>query len=60
MAVAVDGRTRQVVAITVGDRSVFIARCLWDGLPDEYRDEAIAATDFLAAYRAVVPRRPAR
>ena len=53
--VALDKDTRQVVAMVAGDRSVFTAQCLWDALPDEYRDEAVVATDFLAAYRAVVP-----
>ena len=53
--VALDKDTRQVVAMVAGDRSERTARCLWDALPDDYRDEAIVATDFLAAYRAVVP-----
>jgi insertion element IS1 protein InsB len=52
---ALDSKTRQVVAMVCGDRSVRTAQCLWDALPDEYRDGAIVATDFLAAYRAVVP-----
>lgn len=53
--VALDKDTRQVVGMVVGDRNAATARCLWDALPDEYRDGAIVATDFLAAYRAVVP-----
>ena len=53
--VALDADTRQVVAMVAGDRSERTARCLWDALPEEYRDGAIVATDFLAAYRAVVP-----
>ena len=53
--VALDKDTRQVVAMVAGDRSERTARCLWDALPQEYRDGAIVATDFLAAYRAVVP-----
>ena len=53
--VALDAHTRQVVAMVAGDRSEFTARCLWDALPDEYRDGAVVCTDFLAAYRAVVP-----
>ena len=52
---ALDARTRQVVAMVCGDRSEGTARCLWDALPEAYRDGAIVATDFLAAYRAVVP-----
>lgn len=53
--VALDADTRQVVAMVAGDRSERTARCLWDALPDDYRDGADVCTDFLAAYRAVVP-----
>ena len=53
--VALDKDTRQVVAMVCGDRSEQTAQCLWDALPDAYRDRAIVATDFLAAYSAVVP-----
>jgi insertion element IS1 protein InsB len=53
--VALDARTRQVVAMVAGDRSERTAQCLWDALPDDYRDGAVVATDFLAAYKAVVP-----
>lgn len=53
--VALDAGTRQVVAMVCGGRDERTARCLWDALPDEYRDGAIVATDFLAAYRAVIP-----
>lgn len=53
--VALDKDTRQVVAMVCGDRSVRTAQCLWDALPEEYRDGAIVAPDFLAAYQAVIP-----
>jgi insertion element IS1 protein InsB len=53
--VALDAGTRQVVAMVAGGRDERTARCRWDALPDEYRDGAIVCTDFLAAYRAVVP-----
>jgi insertion element IS1 protein InsB len=53
--VALDAETRRVVAMVVGDRSEFTARCLWDLLPTEYRDDAVFCTDFLPAYRAVLP-----
>ena len=53
--VALDQDTRQVVAMVAGDRTEATAQCLWDALPDEYRDGAIVATDFLAQYRAVIP-----
>ncbi len=53
--VALDADTRRVVAMVAGDRSEFTARCLWDALPDAYRDGAIVFSDFWAAYAAVVP-----
>ena len=52
---ALDAKTRRVVALVVGDRSEFTAECLWRCLPAEYREEAIFCTDFLPAYRAVIP-----
>jgi len=55
MWVALDARTRQVVAMAVGDRNEFTARCLWEALPGRYRDRAVVATDLLPVYRAVVP-----
>ena len=42
---AQDSRTRQVVAMAVGDRDEFTARCLWESLPPEYRERTIVATD---------------
>lgn len=53
--VALDADTRRVVAMVFGDRSEFTARCLWEALPAEYRNDAVFCTDFLAAYRAVIP-----
>lgn len=55
MRVALDTDTRQVVAMVAGGRDEDTARCLWDALPDEYRDGAVVRTDFPEAYRAVVP-----
>jgi IS1 family transposase len=52
---ALDSRTRQVVAIVAGDRDEFTARCLWQALPPEYRQRTIVATDLLPVYQAVVP-----
>ena len=53
--VALDAGTRQVVAMAAGDRSAFTARCLWDALPEEYKEGAEVRTDFLAQYAAAVP-----
>ena len=38
-----------------GDRSEATAACLWDALPNDYRDDALVCTDFWSAYRAVIP-----
>lgn len=53
--VALDAATRRVVAMVVGGRDEFTAECLWRSLPDEYRERAVFCTDFLPAYRAVIP-----
>lgn len=53
--VALDSRTRQVVAMVAGERDEYTARCLWEALPPEYREGAIVATDLLPAYGAVIP-----
>jgi insertion element IS1 protein InsB len=53
--VALDAETRQVIAMVVGDRSEYTARCLWEALPAEYQEGATVFSDFYAAYRAVVP-----
>jgi IS1 family transposase len=53
--VALDADTRQVVGMVVGDRSDDTARRLWDALPPAYRAGAVVCTDWLPAYRAVVP-----
>lgn len=46
--VALDAETRQVGAMMAGDRTDFTARCLWEAVPQEYRDGATIHTDFLA------------
>ncbi len=53
--VALDSATRRVVAMTVGDRSEATARCLWEALPQAYRDKAMVFTDFWKSYAAVIP-----
>ena len=53
--VALDAATRRVLAMVVGDRSAFTAECLWLSLPEAVRDHTVCRTDFLAAYRAVIP-----
>ncbi len=53
--VALDSRTRQVVAMVVGERDEYTARCLWQALPAEYQERTIVATDLLPVYQAIVP-----
>ena len=52
-----DTETRRVLAMVVGDRSDFTAQCLWKSLPEDIRDHALCCTDFLQAYRNVIPSR---
>ena len=54
--VALDAVTRRVLAMVVGDRSAATARRLWDALPRGYRTGVTVYTDFLASYRAAIPR----
>ena len=53
--VALDSRTRQVVAMVAGERDEYTARCLWEALPVEYRERTIVATDLLPVYQAIIP-----
>ncbi len=53
--VALDSRTRQVVAMVVGDRDAYTARCWWEALPPEYQERTLVATDLLPVYQAVLP-----
>ena len=52
-------RTRQVVAVAVGDRSEKTCRQLWERIPAQYRKKQ-AYTDFWEAYYGVVPERQHR
>ena len=54
--VALDADTRRVLAMVVGDRSAATAKRLWDAFPRGYRTGVTVYTDFLASYRAVIPR----
>ena len=51
--VALDASTQRVLAMVLGDRT---ARQLGDALPRGYRTGVTVYTDFLASYRAVIPR----
>lgn len=51
---ALSGRTRQVVAYVIGDRSEATCRKLWERIPAGYR-AAHCYTEFWEAYRKVIP-----
>src|SRR5690349_1358207 len=53
---ALDARSRQVLAFHVGDRSRKSARQLWSQLPAAYRQHATFYTDAYAPYGRVVPQ----
>jgi len=53
--VALDSRTRQVIAFHVGDRSAQSAEQLWQKIPAIYRQQATFYTDGYSAYESVIP-----
>ncbi len=52
---ALDRKSRQVVALFIGDRSEDGARVLWEILPERYRSRATFYTDNWAAYKQIIP-----
>jgi len=53
--IAMDRRTRQIIACHIGDRSRDSAKQLWANIPELYRERAIFYTDHDAAYPGVIP-----
>jgi insertion element IS1 protein InsB len=53
--IAMDAKTRQIIAFHVGDRSRDSAKQLWANIPIEYREQAIFHTDQYEAYQGVIP-----
>ena len=53
--IAMDARTRQVIAFHVGDRSRDSAKQLWAKIPLVYRAQATFHTDQYDAYTGVIP-----
>jgi insertion element IS1 protein InsB len=53
--IAMDAKTRQIIAFHVGDRSRDRATQLWANIPIEYREQAIFHTDQYEAYQGVIP-----
>ena len=53
--IAMDAKTRQIIAFHVGARSRDSAKQLWANIPIEYREQAIFHTDQDEAYQGVIP-----
>ena len=53
--IAMDAKTRQVIAFHVGDRSRETAKELWAKMPLVYREQARFHTDHYEAYQGVIP-----
>jgi insertion element IS1 protein InsB len=52
---AIDAKTRQVIAFHVGDRSRKSAKQLWAKIPQAYRQHATFYADQYVAYAGVIP-----
>jgi insertion element IS1 protein InsB len=50
-----DTKTRQIIALHVGDRSRQSARRLWAKIPEAYRQQATFYTDQYVVYEGVIP-----
>ena len=53
--IAMEAKTRQIIAFHVGDRSRESAKALWATLPEVYRAQATFHTDQYEAYTGVMP-----
>jgi IS1 family transposase len=53
--IAMDAKTRQVIAFHVGDRSRKSAKRLWAKIPQAYRQHATFYTDQYVVYEGVIP-----
>jgi len=53
--IAMDAKSRQIIAFYVGDRSQASAKKLWESIPKSYRDKATFYTDDWQAYKGVIP-----
>ena len=53
--IAMDARTRQVIAFHDGDRRRDSAKQLWARIPLVYREQAMFHTDQYEAYMGVIP-----
>ena len=53
--IAMDAKTRQIIAFHVGDRSEEGGKALWANIPLVYREQATFHTDQYNVYRGVIP-----
>jgi IS1 family transposase len=53
--IAMDAKSRQIIAFHVGDRSRNSAKGLWAKIPLVYREQATSHTDQYDAYTGVIP-----
>jgi len=53
--IALDARTRQIIAFHVGSRDRDAARELWKKIPERYQQQAIFHTDLYEPYVGVIP-----
>ncbi len=58
--IALDVKSRRIVAFHVGDRSGQSAKTLWKSIPECYRNHATFYTDGWCAYKGVIPERQHR
>ena len=58
--IAMDAKTRQVIAFHVGDRSRGSAKRLWAKIPKAYRQHATFYTDQYVVYEGGIPAAPHR
>ena len=55
MWIAMDAKTRQIIAFHVGDRSGESGKALWANIPLVYREQATFHTDQYEVYKGVIP-----
>ena len=53
--IAMDAKSRQIIAFHVGDRSRESAKKLWNSIPEYYRKKAVFYTDDWGSYKGVIP-----
>jgi insertion element IS1 protein InsB len=54
--IAMDAKSRQIIAFHVGDRSQESAKKLWELIPETYREKATFYTDEWHSYNGVIPK----